>query len=153
MDLILWRHADAEDRRPDAARALTSRGLQQAAKVARWLNERLPDHIEILASPALRAQQTAQALNRSFHTRAELAVGESAADLLRAAGWPDKLNRCVLVVGHQPTLGEVAAYLLEDAEAEWLAKGAVRWLSSAGEQAVLKIAITPEQIGDPKPDR
>ncbi|MEO7547467.1 MAG: histidine phosphatase family protein, partial [Ramlibacter sp.] len=40
MDLILWRHAEAEDAPEggdDLDRALTSRGEKQAARVAAWL--------------------------------------------------------------------------------------------------------------------
>ena len=47
MEIILWRHAEAEDgvpgRVPDAARALTHRGQKQAKKMAKWLLERLPE--------------------------------------------------------------------------------------------------------------
>lgn len=40
MDLILWRHAEAEELgegMDDLTRALTPRGEKQAAKVAAWL--------------------------------------------------------------------------------------------------------------------
>ena len=152
MDLILWRHAEAVDGVPDAARSLTQRGLKQAAKVAAWLNERLPEDAEILVSPAKRAQQTAEALGRAFKTCEELDVGESAIRLLSSVHWPDGVKRCVLVVGHQPTLGEVAALLLGGDEAQWsVKKGAVWWLSSrvrADEtQVVLRAAITPDLLG------
>ena len=40
MELILWRHAEAEDGSPDAARKLTAKGEKQAQKLARWLKER-----------------------------------------------------------------------------------------------------------------
>ncbi len=151
MDLILWRHAEAEDRIPDTARALTKRGLKQAQQVAAWLNERLPAETEILVSPAKRAQQTAQAMGRPFETSRAIDVGGSATHLLAAAGWPDGKKRCVLIVGHQPTLGEVAALLLGGHEAAWsVKKGAVWWLSSRvrGEnnQVVLRASISPDLL-------
>ena len=151
MDLILWRHAEAEDSIPDTARALTKRGHKQAEKIAAWLNERLPKDAEILVSPAKRAQQTAQALRRPFTTCKAIDVGADATHLLSAADWPDGKKRCVLLVGHQPSLGQVAALLLGGHEAEWaLKKGAVWWLSSRvrGEnnQVVLRAAIGPDLV-------
>ena len=62
MDLILWRHAEAEDGSPDAKRKLTARGRKQAKQIARWLKPRLPADARIVVSPALRAVQTAEAL-------------------------------------------------------------------------------------------
>jgi len=41
MDLILWRHADAESASPDSARKLTERGQVQAGRVSIWLKPRL----------------------------------------------------------------------------------------------------------------
>ena len=65
MDLILWRHAEAEDADgeiSDLDRCLTRRGEKQAKRVARWLLEYLPDTRRILVSPARRTRQTADAL-------------------------------------------------------------------------------------------
>ena len=111
MDLILWRHAEAEPGEPDLGRRLTAKGMQQAERMAKWLDRHLPATTRILSSPADRAQQTALALKRKFRVVPELAPGASAAAVLAAAGWPDA-REPVLIVGHQPTLGEVAAFLL-----------------------------------------
>ena len=130
MDLILWRHAEAEPGEPDLGRRLTAKGVQQAERMAKWLDRHLPATTRILSSPADRAQQTALALKRKFRVVPELAPGASAAAVLAAAGWPDA-REPVLIVGHQPTLGEVAAFLLTDDEASWsVRKGAVWWLSN-----------------------
>ena len=150
MDLILWRHAEAEPGDPDLGRRLTSKGLKQAERMAAWLEPRLPDTTRILVSPAARSQQTALALGRKFKVVDEIAPGASAAALLAAAGWPDG-RETVLVVGHQPTLGEVAATLLTGGAAGWsLRKGAVWWLSNRnrdGDSAVvLKLAIGPDLV-------
>lgn len=59
MDLILWRHAEAEPGEPDLERALTAKGQRQARRMADWLGSQLPDSCRILASPALRCLQTA----------------------------------------------------------------------------------------------
>ena len=60
MDLILWRHCEAEPGAPDMGRRLTPKGLKQAARMAPFLERHLPDTCRILVSPADRAQQTAQ---------------------------------------------------------------------------------------------
>ena len=111
MELILWRHCDAESGPPDALRRLTPRGRTQAERMARWLAPRLPDDCRILVSPAVRAQQTAQALRRPFQTVPELASGASVEAVLRVIDWP-AAGGMTLIVGHEPTLGHVAAYLL-----------------------------------------
>ena len=150
MDLILWRHAEAEPGEPDLGRRLTSKGLKQAERMAAWLESRLPDTTRILVSPADRTQQTALALGRKFRTVDEIGPGASATAVLAAAGWPDG-RETVLVVGHQPTLGEVAALLLSGEAASWsIKKGAVWWLTNRtrnGDSAVvLKLAIGPDLV-------
>jgi len=144
MDLILWRHADAEDGSPDSVRKLTKRGREQAADVAAWLRPRLPDDCEILVSPASRAQQTAHALKMPFATSAKVGVDARAADILAATGWPDR-SGAVLVVGHQPTLGRVAARLLTGDEADWkISKGAVWWFRDAKGELALFAVMHPK---------
>jgi hypothetical protein len=93
MDLILWRHAEAEPGEPDMGRRLTAKGIQQAERMAKWLDHHLPATTRILSSPADRAQQTAQALKRKFRVVGELAPGASVSAVLDAAGWPDDARR------------------------------------------------------------
>ena len=150
MDLILWRHSEAEPGEPDLGRRLTSKGLKQAERMAAWLDTRLPDTTRILVSPADRTQQTALALGRKFRTVDEIAPGAGVASVLAAAGWPDS-REPVLVVGHQPTLGMVAATLLSGEAAAWsVKKGAVWWLSNRtrdGESGVvLKVVVGPDLV-------
>jgi phosphohistidine phosphatase len=153
MDLILWRHAEAEDgseQLPDIDRPLTPRGEKQAARVGAWLDRHLPDGTRVLCSPALRCQQTALALGRKFKLREELAPGASAQDLLQAAQWP-QARHPVLVVGHQPVLGEVIAQLLRITGGQCtVRKGAVWWLrareSDGDEQAVVWAVQSPETV-------
>jgi phosphohistidine phosphatase len=150
MDLILWRHADAADGQPDVARPLTGKGQKQARAMAQWLQSWLPQDLRILVSPALRAQETARALQREFETCDAVAVGQTAAAILSASGWPDA-ERAVMVVGHQPTLGEVAAQLLCGRAVSWhMAKGAVWWIRNRmrgdRSEVVLRLAITPDLV-------
>ena len=131
MDLILWRHAEAQvlrEGQDDLQRALTPKGERQAVRMAEWLNHRLAQSTRVLASPALRTQQTARALDRSFKTVAALQPGAEVSALLRAARWPDGGDP-VLIVGHQPALGLLAARLLAGVDQPWpIRKGAVWWL-------------------------
>ncbi len=153
MDLILWRHAEAEDGLPDLKRKLTPRGEKQAQQMATWLATHAPDNLRIIASPAKRCQQTAQALGRPFDTALRLAPGHSAADLLAAIDWPDgpdANSHAILVVGHQPTLGRVAALLLAGSEADWsIKKGSVWWFSNRtreGETQTVLRAVVPTEL-------
>jgi phosphohistidine phosphatase len=148
MDLILWRHAEAVDGTPDLARKLTPKGERQAKETAAWLRARLPKQIRILVSPAKRALQTAQALTDQFEIVEEIAPGASPAAVLAAAGWPDT-KTSVMVVGHQPTLGMVAAMLIAGEPMPWsIRKGGVWWLSHRirGEapQTVVRAVIAPD---------
>ena len=144
MDLILWRHADADadaedgDDAPadDLKRKLTPRGERQASRIALWLHRQMPDGLRILVSPAVRAQRTAAKLERQFTTVESIGPNARAKDLLAASGWPDA-RRTVLLVGHQPALGELASLLLTGREAPWtIRKGAVWWLRNRPSEAV-----------------
>jgi len=150
VDLILWRHAEAEPGEPDLGRRLTSKGLKQAERMGDWLDHQLPGSARVLASPADRAQQTARGLKRKFKTVADLAPGTSAAALLAAANWPDARDP-VVIIGHQPALGAVASLLLAGEEGNWtVRKGAVWWLSNRNRSGpaavVLRVAIGPDFV-------
>jgi phosphohistidine phosphatase len=153
MDLILWRHAEAFEMREvqeDMDRALTPKGERQAQRVATWLNRQLPSTARVLSSPARRAQQTAAALDRKVRTAPELAPDTTVEAFLHATRWPES-REPVLVVGHQPTLGLVAAYLLSAQAQAWsVRKAGVWWLRGRereGElQVVLHAVISPELI-------
>jgi len=153
MDLILWRHADARDGQDDLSdldRPLTPKGERQAQRMAQWLNRQLPDTTRVLVSPSVRTVQTAQALDRK--TRIVPALGpEGTVDaLLHAARWPDA-KEPVLVVGHQPALGLVAAYLLAGASHPWsVRKGSVWWIKQRERggvaEVVLHAVVSPDTI-------
>jgi len=141
MDLILWRHADAEPGVPDLARKLTAKGMKQAERVGKWLNQQLPDSAKILVSPADRAQQTAQGLERKFKTVEALSPTTSVAAVLAAVNWPDG-NDTTVVVGHQPVLGAIAALLVSGYEAEWpIKKGTLWWLTSRARDSDADVAV------------
>ncbi|OYY94312.1 MAG: phosphohistidine phosphatase SixA [Hydrogenophilales bacterium 28-61-23] len=148
MDLILWRHADAQDDEADMARELTAKGRKQAEKVADWLRARIPDSTRILVSPAVRALQTADALGLEYEVIAGIAPGAMGVQVLSEAGWPDTTGT-VLLVGHQPTLGDAASLLLfGETRTLSIKKGGLIWLTNrvrgSQPQTVIKAAITPE---------
>jgi phosphohistidine phosphatase len=153
MDLVLWRHAEAQEwveSCDDMARSLTSRGEKQAARMASWLDRQLPEGTRILVSPSRRTEQTAIALGRKYKVRPELAPDGSVDQLLELVQWP-VAKGCVLVVGHQPTLGQTIAQLIGLNATECaVKKGAVWWLRNrereAHSQTVVVTVQSPEVL-------
>jgi len=147
MDLILWRHAEAEDAPEggdDMERALTSRGEKQAARMAAWLDKLLPETARVLCSPARRCEQTVLPLGRKHKLRSELAPDATVDGILEAAQWPHA-RQPMVIVGHQPVLGQTIARLLglrQDACA--VRKGAVWWIRTRerdGHQQTVVVAV------------
>ncbi len=152
MDLLLWRHAEAEEGEDDLRRRLTGRGEKQALRMANWINARQLKDLRIIVSPAVRTQQTAQALKLSFETNRKIGPEACVSELIAASGWP-QANGSVLIIGHQPSLGRLASLLLAGQEADWtIKKGALWWLSNRvrrGEtQTVLRAMMTAELLED-----
>ncbi|MDR0481213.1 MAG: histidine phosphatase family protein [Gallionellaceae bacterium] len=148
MELILWRHAEAEDGADDMRRRLTGKGDKQADKMAAFLRPLLPKETRILASPAVRAEQTVKTLGLDFITEPAIAPAAPARALLQAANWP-KGSGCVLLVGHQPSLGAAAALAMTGTATYWnIKKGAVWWFGQRerdGEtETLLRLAMAPE---------
>ena len=148
MNLVLWRHAEAHDAREgqdDLERGLTPRGEKQAKRMAQWLDRQLPDLTRILVSPARRTEQTANALGRKFKLRQELAPGGTVAQLLEVVQWPDDKST-VLVVGHQPLLGQTISQLLGLSVSECSVKrGAIWWLRSREREALPQTVVVTVQ--------
>src|SRR4051812_46701442 len=135
MELILWRHADAEEGADDLARRLTKKGEVDAAAMAKWLRAQLPRDFTVVSSPALRAQQTAAALKAKVATEPALAPGATVPTIL---GVIEEHTGLVIVVGHQPDLGRAAAQLVANLRAEWhIDKGAIWWFSRGRIKAVM----------------
>lgn len=150
MDILLWRHAEAEIGEPDEGRALTTKGGRQAQKMAHWLERNLPSRCRILVSPTVRTLQTVQALERKFRICPEIAPDASPEALLAAANWPDG-KEPVLLVGHQPTLGQTASLLLTGSPQNWtIRKGNVWWIARRERDGVgenyLKAVVAPDLV-------
>ena len=155
MDLILWRHAQAHEAASgadDLARALTPRGERDALRMGQWLDRRLARGARVLVSPALRCEQTVLGLGREFQCMPTLAPGASVEELLAQVGWPGAAGS-VVVVGHQPALGQTLAHLLGMAQATCpVRKGAVWWLRARVREGMLQASVvtvqSPEQLHD-----
>ena len=149
MDLLLWRHAEAEDGVDDLKRRLTLRGEKQARTMAKWIREHQPKDLRIIVSPAVRTQQTAEALKLPFETQRKIGPEACVSELVAASGWP-QAGGAVLIVGHQPSLGRLASLLLAGHEAEWtIKKGALWWLSNRvrrGETQTVLRAVIPAEL-------
>ena len=149
MNLILWRHAEAEDGADDLERALTGKGRRQAARMAQWLLAFVPQPWTVYASPARRTQETVTALHVPFTTLDVLRPGAEPEQILAAAGWP-QAGGTVIVVGHQPTLGMAAALALTGRPQAWsVRKGAIHWLLSRhadGLSPQLRAALSPDLL-------
>lgn len=152
MDIILWRHAEAEDVNPkesgDLARRLTEKGKGQARQMAKWLQRHLPSEIDIKVSPARRCVETAEALGKAHELCQDIAPSSDADEHMKViAEARHARHDAILLVGHQPTLGELAATLMTGRNATWsIKKGAIWWLRSENpgrEAAELVVALPP----------
>lgn len=150
MELILWRHAEAEPGEPDASRILTAKGRKQARKMAEWLNLQLPENCKVVSSPATRCVQTVEALGRKFKTLPGLDTHTTPEKFLAAVGWPAG-RETVLAVGHQPTLGQVAALLMSGMTQDWtVRKGGIWWIGQRDDEEAhdlyLKAVVNPGML-------
>ena len=152
-EIIFWRHAEAHDAnegQDDLDRKLTVKGQRQAERVAFWLDRNLPQQCRVYASPAKRSQQTVRCLSRKSKTLNELNPGARPEEVLAAVGWGIQTEP-IVIVGHQPWIGECIHWLLMDAAAPLaVRKGAVWWLQSRdrdGEREIIVRAVaTPELL-------
>ena len=112
MRLFIVRHAKAAGGEPDEVRPLTKEGRKQARDLGRRFAADGIHPGAILTSPLLRARETAEAIGRAVGVDPEpderLAPGADA-DAVRAA--TAERGEVVIVVGHQPDCGRIAAAL------------------------------------------
>jgi len=144
-NLILWRHAEAEDHSKSGAdfdRALTKTGHKDAAKMAKWLNQHLPANTEVFCSPAIRCQQTAAALQALSSINVEvvdfLSV-DSTPEMIASKVSNNDSSQTILIIGHQPNLGLLITKLLGMNESACaVKKGAVWWLRQRVNEGVMQ---------------
>ena len=151
MRLILVRHAIAEDRavwaersKDDGLRPLTPDGRDRMKRAARGLAALEPKVALLATSPLVRARETAEILARAWGGLEPvesplLAPGASPASL---SAWLGRQRGAdtVALVGHEPDLGEAAAY--------WLSGGAASFLAfKKGGAALIECAAAPREGG------
>lgn len=154
MNLILWRHAEAEDAEPDMERRLTPKGRRQANDMAKWLHERLPGKFAVYASPARRTRETADALDCEYRVTDDLAPDVDVAHYLAVSDWPlspEDSGGTVILVGHQPIIGRFASLLLSGEQRDWsVRKGAIWWLSARDREErsrlILRAVMSPDML-------
>ena len=110
MRLYLVRHAEAESGDPDELRTLSARGREQAREVGERLAADGVRPDAVLSSPLLRARETADAIAKATGATAQpderLAPGATAEDVRSSVAGR---GETVVVVGHQPDCGQIAA--------------------------------------------
>jgi phosphohistidine phosphatase len=152
-EIIFWRHAEAHDAgvdESDLERKLTVKGQRTAERMAHWLDRNLPQQCKVFASEAKRAQQTVRCLPRKFKTIAEINPDATPDAVLAAIGWGVH-SEPIVVVGHQPWIGQcIARLVLNKEEALSVKKGAVWWLQQRsrddGEEIVIRSVISPDLL-------
>lgn len=154
-DIIFWRHAEAHEAiedQSDLDRKLTVKGQRNAERVAHWLDRNLPSQCRVYMSEAKRSQQTARTLPRKTKLLAAINPDASAADVLEAVGWKDGrgADELVVVVGHQPWMGECIGQLLgiQTVEPLSIKKASAWWLQQRTREerveTIVRAVITPE---------
>ncbi|MEJ7139093.1 SixA phosphatase family protein [Amphibiibacter pelophylacis] len=139
MDLLLWRHAHAhaaQEGQSDLDRALSPKGHRQAQRMAAWLRRRLPDDTLVCSSPARRAIETVEALERDYQRQPVMDPQGRARVVLDFLQWPptprqQALAPTLLLVSHQPLLGDMLGLLLGLGQSQGsliIRKGDVWWL-------------------------
>jgi phosphohistidine phosphatase len=158
MELILWRHAEAEALEPgeqgdhlrDQLRVLTPKGSRHASRVGAWLDRQLPSQCRILSSPATRCVQTAEALGRKLSTVGALNTDSTPEAILDASGWPHQKTP-VVIVGHSPLLGQVAALIFSGVAHDWkIRKGSLLWIARKSDdepEPFIRLAVGPDIVG------
>ncbi len=138
MHLFVIRHALAEDAAPgqdDASRELTDDGIRKLRRVVKGMRALDLSFDRVLTSPWTRSVQTAERLTRicdSEPIATELLCQRPRAELLAMIA---ERNEDTAVVGHEPWLGELVAWLAfgdtRHGEALELTKGGVVWLEGS----------------------
>jgi phosphohistidine phosphatase len=142
--LVLVRHARAADGPVDADRPLTERGARHAAAIGAWLEQAgcVPDRV--LVSPARRAGQTweraGERLVQAVRPIVDTRIYDNTVEALLAAirETPDDVQ-ILAVVGHNPSIGELAA-ALDDGQGNPAARGDLDAGVPAGGVAVFLLA-------------
>jgi len=133
VELFIVRHAIAAERGPewpdDSKRPLTDRGVERFREIVDgfvWLDVQVD---VVLTSPLVRAKQTAQQLSAGLPSKPPvtivdaLAPGHVPPEMMEQVTRAGRGHHRIAVVGHEPDLGELTAWLLGTRRAIPLKKG------------------------------
>ncbi len=120
MQIYIIRHAIAELRenwdQPDEARPLTEKGREKMARIARGLAKTGARFSHLYCSPLVRAQQTAEIVQRRFKlkpaTPTELLIPEASPELILPFLNEHEDDAALALVGHEPHVSALLAFLL-----------------------------------------
>ncbi len=150
MKVHFIRHAQAIERStdlPDEQRYLTCRGRKKFRKVAASLKKMDIEPEIIFTSPKIRAVQTAEILSETMHFNGaiqilpELALGsdiESITAIIRSTKSADE----IVIIGHEPGLGETVGHMLKLSSPCYLSKGSVVSLKISIKQSGLAAELS-----------
>lgn len=155
MHVLIVRHAIAEDRAPDqddASRELTRDGIRRLKDVVQGLRELELEADIVLTSPWKRALHTAELLSpicKADPIPTPLLTESPRAELL--AQIAEQAVDCVAIVGHEPWLGELVAWLAfgeqKLGEQLELKKAGVVWLEGSAVPRGMKLrALIPPKV-------
>jgi len=153
MDLYVVRHATAEDAKPgeaDANRRLTSDGERKFRRAVQGMRRLDWRFARVLASPWSRAHRTAELLesvSEADPIATDLLCQSPSLTLLALLAEADR----TAVVGHEPWLGELIAWLVfgdpKLGDAITLKKGSVAWLEGSAAPGGMKLrAVVPPKV-------
>ena len=154
VHLYVIRHGLAEDARAglaDVDRQLTSRGERKLRRAVKGLGKLDLGIARVLASPWARAWRTAELLEplaRAAPVASDLLCRSPGPELLAALAEHDLPTA---VVGHQPWLGELVAWLVlgdpTRGSAFELKKGSLAWLSGSATPRGMQLrALVPPKL-------
>jgi phosphohistidine phosphatase len=158
MKICILRHAEAEARGPgvaEAERMLTAEGKRELRAVLRLARDAGVDPDVILASPWTRAVETAMAARDAFSTEQLIETKALLPDVLPAHIWGEIRSlrplKEIMVVGHEPHLSRLVAFLLEAPVAIDMKKSAIIRIDvqerEGPPRGVLKWMLTPKLAG------
>jgi phosphohistidine phosphatase len=158
MKIYILRHAEAEPRAPggvEGTRKLTADGRRELRAVLRLVREAGVEPEVILASPWTRAQETALAARDALGTQQVIETKSLLPDVLPTHIWGEIRSlrplKQLMVVGHEPHLSRLAAFLLEAPVAIDMKKSAIIRIDvqerEGPPRGVLKWMLTPKLAG------
>ena len=135
VEFYIVRHAIAAERGPewpdDAKRPLTERGVERFKEIVDglvWIDAQVD---VVLTSPLVRARQTAEYLSSGLPSKPPVSVvdalapGHVPAEIMEQVSREARGHKRIAVVGHEPDLGELVAWLLGTRRAIPIKKGGV----------------------------